>query len=299
MAVAEKPPTLTPLPPQNVAARRFWDAVGHAILAGSALVVVVPIVVIFYYLLSRGLTAVDWGFLTEYPRMGMKEGGIFPVIMGTLYLLFGTFLFSLPLGLLSAIYLSEYAKRNLYTRTIRLAIVNLAGVPSVVYGLFGLGLFVLLLRFEASILSAVLTLTLMILPVIITAAEEALRTVPEDLRHASLALGATKWQTIWKVVLPMGAPGIVTGMILGLSRAAGETAPILFTGAAFFLRRLPESPRDPFMALPYHLYIISTQVPDASERVQWGTATVLLLLVLSMNIIASLIRVRYRRMHRA
>jgi phosphate transport system permease protein len=157
---------------------------------------------------------------------------------------------------------------------------------------------VLLLRFEASILSASLTVTLMILPVIITAAEEALRTVPEDLRHASLALGATKWQTVWKVVLPNAASGIITGLILGLSRAAGETAPILFTGAAFFLPKLPETPRDPFMALPYHLYIISTQVPDAPPRVQWGTATVLLLLVLGMNAIASLIRVRYRRMRR-
>jgi phosphate transport system permease protein len=298
MALAEKQATASTVPVPNVAARRFWDMLGHAILAGSAILVVIPILVILYYLLQRGLSAVDWGFITQNPRMGMKEGGIFPVIMGTLYLLAGTFLFSLPLGLLSAIYLSEYARRNWYTRMIRLAIVNLAGVPSVVYGLFGLGLFVLLLRFEASILSAALTLTLMILPVIITAAEEALRTVPEDLRHASLALGATKWQTIWKIVLPNAAPGIITGMILGLSRAAGETAPILFTGAAFFLPKLPESPREPFMALPYHLYIISTQVPDAPERVQWGTATVLLLLVLGMNVIASLIRIRYRRMRR-
>jgi phosphate transport system permease protein len=278
--------------------RRFWDALGYAVLVASALLVVVPIAVILYYLCMKGARAVTWSFLTENPRMGMREGGIYPALMGTLYLLGGTFIFALPLGVLCAVYLSEYARRNTYTRLIRLAIVNLAGVPSVVYGLFGLGLFVLFLHFEASILSASLTMTLLILPVVITAAEEALRTVPDGLRHASLALGATKWQTIWRVVLPNAAAGIVTGIILGLSRAAGETAPILFTGAAFFLPRLPHSPRDPFMALPYHLYIISTQVPDAPERIQWGTAATLLLLVLSMNIIASVIRIRYRRMRR-
>lgn len=297
MAVAQeagKVPSLTA--PRR--ARRFWDAIGYLILAGSALLVVIPIFVIFYYLLAKGARSVTWSFLTENPRMGMKEGGIYPALVGTLYLLAGTFIFALPLGVLCAIYLSEYARRNTYTRLIRLAIVNLAGVPSVVYGLFGLGLFVLFLRLEASILSASLTMTLLILPVVITAAEEALRTVPDGLRHASLALGATKWQTIWKVVLPNAAAGIVTGIILGLSRAAGETAPILFTGAAFFLPRLPQSPRDPFMALPYHLYIISTQVPDAPDRIQWGTAATLLLLVLGMNIIASTIRIRYRRMRR-
>jgi phosphate transport system permease protein len=297
MAVAQeagKVPSLTA--PRR--ARRFWDAVGYLILAGSALLVVIPIFVIFYFLLTKGARWVTWSFLTENPRMGMKEGGIYPALIGTLYLLAGTFLFALPLGVLCAIYLSEYARRNTYTRLIRLAIVNLAGVPSVVYGLFGLGLFVLFLRLQASILAASLTMTLLILPVVITAAEEALRTVPDGLRHASLALGATKWQTVWRVVLPNAAAGIVTGIILGLSRAAGETAPILFTGAAFFLPKLPHSPRDPFMALPYHLYIISTQVPDAPDRIQWGTAATLLLLVLGMNIIASTIRIRYRRMRR-
>jgi phosphate transport system permease protein len=274
---------------------RFWDGVSYAILLSSALLVVACIVFVAYYLLVRGAVYVTWPFISENPRKGMTEGGIYPALMGTLYLLGGTFLFALPMGVMSAIYLSEYARRNAYTRLIRLAIVNLAGVPSVVYGLFGLGLFVLFLRFEASILSASLTMALLILPVVITAAEEALRTVPEGWRHASLALGATKWQTIWRVVLPGATPGIVTGIILGLSRAAGETAPILFTGAAFFLPRLPETPRDPFMALPYHLYIISTQVPDAPPRVQWGTAAVLLFLVLGMNLIASVIRSRYRR----
>jgi phosphate transport system permease protein len=174
---------------------------------------------------------------------------------------------------------------------VRLAIVNLAGVPSVVYGLFGLGVFVLLLHFGASILSASLTLAILILPVVITASEEALRAVPQSLRHASLALGSTRWQT----VLPNAVPGIITGIILGLGRAAGETAPILFTGAAFFLPALPQSLQDQFMALPYHLYIISTQVPDAPARIQWGTAAVLLIIVLALNIGASVIRAHFRR----
>jgi phosphate transport system permease protein len=273
----------------------IWEILGYGVLIGSAVLVVVPIVFIAYYLLAKGVTAISWSFLTQNPRMGMRAGGIYPALMGTLYLLAGTFAFALPMGVFSAIYLSEYARRNAYTRLIRLAIINLAGVPSVVYGLFGLGLFVLFLRLEASILSASLTMSLLILPVVITAAEEALRAVPDGLRHASLALGATKWQTIWKVVLPNAAPGIITGVILGLSRAAGETAPILFTGAAFFLPKLPENLRDPFMALPYHLYIISTQVPDAPERMQWGTAVTLLLLVLGMNIIATTIRLRFRK----
>jgi phosphate transport system permease protein len=206
-----------------------------------------------------------------------------------------TMLLSLPVGVLAAVYLSEYARPGPLTRLVRLAIVNLAGVPSVVYGLFGLGVFVLLLKLGGSLLSASLTLSIMILPVVITASEEALRAVPQGLRHASLALGSTKWQTISKVVLPNAIPGIMTGIILGLSRAAGETAPILFTGAAFFLPALPKSLKDPFMALPYHLYIISTQVPDAPPQIQWGTAAVLLIIVLSMNVVASSIRAHFRR----
>jgi phosphate transport system permease protein len=295
MALAQEKSIVRTLRASRRSGRRFWDLAGYAILTASALLVVIPIAYITYCLVAQGIGSISWSFLRENPRMGMREGGIYPALMGTIYLLAGTFIFALPMGVLSAIYLSEYARRNAYTRMIRLAIINLAGVPSVVYGLFGLGLFVLFLRLEASILSASLTMSLLILPVVITASEEALRTVPDGLRHASLALGATKWQTIWKVVLPNAAPGIVTGLILGLSRAAGETAPILFTGAAFFLPKLPETLRDPFMALPYHLYIISTQVPDAPERMQWGTAVTLLLLVLGMNVIATVIRLRYRK----
>ena len=215
--------------------------------------------------------------------------------MGTVLLIIGTVIFALPLGVLAAVYLSEYARPGMLTRLIRLAIVNLAGVPSVVYGLFGLGVFVMLLRFGASILSGSLTLAIMTLPVVITASEEALSSVPRSFREASLALGATRWQTTVRVVLPNAIPGIITGLILGVGRAAGETAPILFTVAAFYLRDLPRSIYDQAMALPYHLYVISTQVPNASPKIQWGTALVLLALVLGMNLAAAVIRTRFRR----
>jgi len=220
------------------------------------------------------------------PSDGMRAGGIWPAIVGTFYLTIGTAIFSVPLGIAAAIYLSEYAPVNKITQTIRLAIINLAGIPSVVYGLFGLGLFV--------ILSASLTLSIMTLPVIITTTEEALRTVPQSFRVVSVSLGATKWQTIWRLVLPQAIPGILTGVVLGLERAAGETAPILFTGAAFFLPRLPHSPLDATMALPYHLFVISTQVPGMPVQIQYGTVLVLLVFVLIMNIIVTMIRSRAR-----
>jgi phosphate transport system permease protein len=192
------------------------------------------------------------------------------------------------------VYLAEYAQENVLTRAIRVAIINLAGIPSVVYGLFGMGLFVLFLRFGTSILSASLTLSIMTLPVIISAAEEALRAVPQAFRTVSVSLGGSRWQTIARVVLPQAVPGILTGVILGLERAAGETAPILFTGAAFFLPRLPNSPLDPTMALPYHLFVISTQVPGMPLQIQYGTALVLIVFVLGMNLTATVIRSRAR-----
>jgi phosphate transport system permease protein len=194
----------------------------------------------------------------------------------------------------AAIYLSEYAPNNRWTRLIRLAIVNLAGIPSVVYGLFGLGLFVLFLHFGISILAGSLTLSIMTLPMIISTAEEALRAVPQSFRIVSISLGGTKWQTIRRIVLPQALPGILTGIILGLERAAGETAPILFTAASFFLPRLPGSPLDATMALPYHLFVISTQVPGMPVRFQFGTALVLLVFVLGMNMVATVIRSRAR-----
>jgi len=217
-----------------------------------------------------------------------------PAIIGTLYLTLGTALFSVPLGVAAGIYIAEYAEDNRLTRLIRIAIINLAGIPSVVYGLFGLGLFVLFMKFGTSILSASLTLSIMTLPVIISTTEEALRSVPNSFRVVSTSLGATRWQTIKKVILPQGLPGIITGIILGLERAAGETAPILFTGATFFLPELPNSIMDSTMALPYHIFVISTQVPGMPVKIQYGTVLVLLIFVLSMNLVATLIRSRAR-----
>jgi phosphate transport system permease protein len=261
----------------------------------ATLLIVVPVGLIVVIIIQKGLPAINWQFLSDIPRQGMRSGGIFPAIVGTFYLVFGAILFALPIGLLAAVYLSEYAKDNLLNRIIKLAIVNLAGVPSVVYGLFGLALFVVFLKFGASILSGSLTLGIMILPIIITTSREALESVPGSFREVSLSLGASKWQTIRHIVLPNAIPGILTGTILGLGRAAGETAPILFTVAAFYLPRLPKSIFDQAMALPYHLYVISTQVPNVDEKVRYGTALVLLFLVLFMNLVAIIIRYNFRK----
>lgn len=262
----------------------------------ATLLIVVPVGMIVVIIIQKGLPAITWQFLTDIPRHGMRAGGIFPAIVGTLYLVTGAILFALPIGLLAAVYLSEYSKDNILNRLIRLAIVNLAGVPSVVYGLFGLALFVIFFKFGASILSGSLTLGIMILPIIITTSREALESVPQSFREVSLSLGASKWQTIRHIVLPNAIPGILTGTILGLGRAAGETAPILFTVAAFYLPQLPDSIFDQAMALPYHLYVISTQVPNVDEKVRYGTALVLLAIVIFMNLVAIIIRYRYRKM---
>ncbi|MGC8879690.1 MAG: phosphate ABC transporter permease PstA [Anaerolineae bacterium] len=269
--------------------------VGFALLSLIALVVVLPILVIVAIIVVRGIGAISWDFLTTMPHDGMKAGGILPAIVGTIVLTFGTAVAAIPVGVGGAIYLSEYARDTLFTRAIRLAIVNLAGIPSVVYGLFGLGLFVLFLQFGTSILAGSLTLAIMTLPVIISTSEEALRAVPTEYRTVIASLGGTRWQGIRYVVLPQALPGIITGIILGLLRAAGETAPILFTVSAFFLPRLPHSLFDRTMALPYHLYVISTQVPGMPQEIQYGTALVLLMLVLSMNLVATLIRGHFRR----
>lgn len=261
----------------------------------STLLIVLPVGLIIVIIVQKGLPAINWQFLTDIPRQGMRAGGIFPAIVGTVYLVMGAILFALPIGLLAAIYLSEYALDNFLTRVIKLAIVNLAGVPSVVYGLFGLALFVVFFKFGASVLSGALTLGVMILPIIITASREALESVPDAFREVSWSLGASKWQTIRQIVLPNAIPGILTGTILGLGRAAGETAPILFTVAAFYLPQLPKSIFDQAMALPYHLYVISTQVPNVDEKIRYGTALVLLVLVLFMNLVAIIIRYKFRK----
>ena len=274
--------------------RHLAERIGFTAITITALITVLPIVGTVIYILVQGAPAISLEFITGFPRDGMREGGILPAIIGTLYLALGTSIFAVPLGIAAAIYLSEYASDTPLTRTIRIAIINLAGIPSVVYGLFGLGLFVLFLNFGTSILAASLTLSIMTLPVIISTAEEALRAVPQSFRTVSISLGATRWQTIRRIVLKESLPGILTGVILGLERAVGETAPILFTGAAFFLPRLPGSPFDATMALPYHLFVISTQVPEMPIQIQYGTALVLLVFVLTMNLIATVIRSRAR-----
>jgi phosphate transport system permease protein len=274
--------------------RFLIQRIGISLITLVAFLTIVPIIAVFVYIIGRGAPAISWQFLTAIPSDGMRAGGILPAIVGTFYLTLGTAVFSVPLGIAAAIYLSEYARENWLTRLIRIAIINLAGIPSVVYGLFGLGLFVLFLKFGTSILAASLTLSIMTLPVIISAAEEALRAVPQAFRTVSVSLGGTRWQTIRKIILPQALPGILTGVILGLERAAGETAPILFTGAAFFLPHLPNSPLDATMALPYHLFVISTQVPGMPIQIQYGTALVLIIFVLGMNMIATVIRSRAR-----
>jgi phosphate transport system permease protein len=264
------------------------------LLTVVAVLTILPIVVVVIFIVIKGAPAISWDFLTQMPRDGMRAGGIFPAIIGTFYLTVGTAIFSVPLGIAAAVYLAEYAKDNRWTRLIRIAIINLAGVPSIVYGLFGLGLFVIFLHFGTSILAASLTLSIMTLPVIISTTEEALRGVPYPFRVVSVSLGASSWQTIRKVILPEALPGILTGVILGLERAAGETAPILFTGAAFFLPTLPHSPLDATMALPYHLFVISTEVPGMPIQIEYGTVLVLLGFVLGMNLVATVIRSRAR-----
>ncbi len=273
---------------------RRVQTIGFWLLRLLSLVTVLPILAVVIFIVVRGLPAISWEFLTAMPREGMRAGGIMPAIVGTLYLTLGTALFSVPLGVAAGVYISEYARDSGLTRLIRIAIINLAGIPSVVYGLFGFGLFVIFMKLGTSILAASLTLSIMTLPVIISTTEEALRAVPQSFRVVSTTLGATRWQTTWRIVLPQALPGILTGVILGLERAAGETAPILFTGAAFFLPQLPNSPLDATMALPYHIFVISTQVPGMPVQIQYGTVLVLLVFVLGMNLIATLIRSRAR-----
>ncbi len=274
--------------------RNLTQRFGFIFLRLVAIVAVLPIIAIMIYIIYKGAPAISWEFITGFPSDGMRSGGIWPAIVGTFFLTLLCALIVAPLGIGAAVYLAEYAPDNRWTQLIRIAIINLAGIPSVVYGLFGLGLFVIFLNFGISILAGSLTLAIMTLPVIITTTEEALRAVPQAFRVVSISVGATQWQTVRRIVLPQALPGILTGVILGLERAAGETAPILFTAAVFFLPRLPSSAMDPTMALPYHLYVISTQVPGMSSEIQYGTALVLLIFVLGMNLIATVIRSRAR-----
>ncbi|MEW5920100.1 MAG: phosphate ABC transporter permease PstA [Bacillota bacterium] len=263
----------------------------------SLIVVFLILMVILYDITKKGIGVISWLFLTEAPRTGMTEGGIFPAIVGTFYVTLIATLVAVPLGIITAIYLNEYALQGRLNRLIRISLRNMAGVPSIVFGLFGVALFVQRMGFRPSLLAAGMTLGLLTLPVTVTAAEEALKAVPKSYREGGLALGATKWQMVKSLVLPPAVPGMLTGVILGLSRAAGETAPILFTGAAFFLPYLPDSPFSQFMALPYHLFILATQHHDISgvRPLAYGTAFVLLVLVFMLNLSAVLLRYRYRK----
>jgi phosphate transport system permease protein len=272
---------------------RFVEALAKAVMGACLLFAVGATFAIIGIIIWRGLPSISAEFIFGMPRKNMTAGGIWPAIYGTLLLTLGTALFAMPLGVGAGIYLAEYAKRGTGTRVVRLSIQNMAGVPSIVYGLFGLSLFVIVLRFGTSLIAGSLTLACLTLPVIIAATEEALRQVPQDLRQASLALGATKLRTVLVVVLPAAAPGIVTGSILGLSRAAGETAPIIFTAAAFYAP-MPRSPFDQVMALPYHLYIMATQAVRPAPAIVWGTALVLVAGVTTAGVFAAAWRSRQR-----
>jgi phosphate transport system permease protein len=277
--------------------KKIAEFAGFFFLRVCIYLVFAVLLLFLYDIGSKGGGSISWKFLTEAPRRGMTEGGIFPAIVGTFLVTIVTAFLAVPLGMFAAVYLNEYAKQTRLTRVIRLSIRNLSGVPSIVYGLFGVILFVNILNFGTSILSAGLTLGLLTLPWTITASEEALKTIPNSYREGALALGATKWQSIRTNVLPYALPGMLTGTVLGLARAAGETAPIMFTGAAFYLPFLPRSLGDQFMALPYHLYVMSTQHYNISlvRPLAYGTALVLIILVLGMNMAAIITRYRLRK----
>lgn len=255
---------------------------------------VVPVIGILIFITIKGIGIINFDFIFSMPSNGMRGGGIFPAIVGTIYLTIGTIIFSVPFGIFTGIYLVEYAKDNKLTKFINLTIINLAGIPSIIYGLFGMALFVIFLNMGVSIISGSLTLGIMCLPVIITAVREALLAVPNSLREASLALGATKWETIIKVVLPSALPGILTGIILSVSRASGETAPIMFTAAAFYFPFLPQGVFDQVMALPYHLYVISTQVPNMPKENMYGTLFILVLITVGFNLIGAFVRNKFK-----
>jgi len=277
--------------------RKLSQSLAFVLVRTAICINILALLIFLFFIFKNGLSAISWTFLTEVPRNSMTEGGILPCIVGTIYLSLGSVIVAFPIGVATAIYLNEYARSGPWLRIIRLGINNLAGVPSVVYGLYGLALFVTVFHFGVSVISGALTLGSFILPLIIGTAEEALRAIPQTYREASLALGATKWQTIYKVILPAAFPNMLTGLILGLSRAAGETAPIMFTAAVYYTRDLPNSIFDDVMALPYHIYVLATAGTkiEQTRHLQYGTALVLMALVLGMNLLAILIRSKMQK----
>lgn len=272
--------------------KKLKQAIAFNVFRVLSLLVVAILFIILGFIVSKGIKMINWEFLSEEPKDGMTKGGIFPAIVGTLYLILGAMIFSFPVGIMAGIYMNEYAKEGPLKRFIKLMTSNLAGVPSIVFGLFGVALFVNQLEFGDSIIAGSLTLGLLALPVIIRTTEESLKSVDDTFRHASLGMGASKWYTIRHVVLPIAFPNIITGLILSLSRISGETAPILFTGAAYFLPKLPSSIFDEAMALPYHLFVISTSGTKVEESrdIAYGTALVLILIVLIANLAANALR---------
>jgi len=286
---------------ESISSSMKWRYLKQALFFGivrlSFLIIALSLGGLLLYIIINGIGVISWDFITKMPTDSMTKGGIMPAIVGTIYLTVGAICVGLPLGLASAIYLTEYAVQGRAIRIIKIGINCLAGVPSVVFGLFGLGLFVVMLKFGSTILAGSLTLGFLILPTIIGAAEEALKSVPQTFREASLALGVSKWQTIFRIVLPNALPGILTGSILGVGRAAGETAPIMFTAAAFFTAKLPGSIFDEVMALPYHIYVLATAGTHIEETrpMQFGTVLVLIAVVLGIDLLAIIIRSRMRR----
>ena len=272
--------------------KRFSQNVAFGLFRLFSLAVVLVLIYILGFIIVKGVGVIDWEFLTTAPTDGMTAGGVFPAIVGTLYLMIGSALFAFPVGVMSGIYMNEYAPKGWAVRFIRMMTNNLSGIPSIVFGLFGMSLFVNYLGFGDSILAGSLTLGLLSLPLVIRTTEEALKAIPDSMREGSRALGATKLQTIWHVILPMGMPNIITGLILALGRVSGETAPILFTCAAYFLPQLPGSVFDQCMALPYHLYVISTSGTDLDAQlpIAYGTALVLVVIILLVNLLANALR---------
>lgn len=278
--------------------KSFFNSFFGILCFASILLVILPLLIIFADIVYKGAPVLSFDFITAWPKEGMTEGGIMPAILGTIYVTLLSSLASIPFGIMTGIYLAEYAKNNLFTRMIKLTIRNLAGIPSIVYGLFGLALFVDLFGFGSSILAAGLTLGLLTLPWMISTTEEALKRVPPSFEEASLGLGATKWQTIKRVLLPSAGPGIITGIILGIARAAGETAPILFTGVAYYIRNLPGSMLDKFMALPYHIFALSTQHAQITKvrPIAYGATLILILLVFLLSSVAFFIRLKLKKL---
>lgn len=272
--------------------KRLNQKIAFWIFRSFSVMVVAILVLILGFILVKGAGAISWDFITKAPSDGMTKGGIFPAIIGTLCLVGGSIIFAFPIGILSGIYINEYAKNGFFIRFVRMMTNNLAGIPSIVFGIFGMALFVNYMGFGTSIIAGALTLGLMVLPIVIRTTEEALKAIDDSFRHGSYALGASKLQTIRKVILPMAYPNIVTGLVLSVGRVSGETAPILFTAATYFLPKLPSSILDPVMALPYHLYVLSTSGTnlEASRGMAYGTALVLVVMVLLVNLLANALR---------